>query len=115
MSLTLDPRTPGRPLPPGPSVAAAGDSVVLTALLNDNCARWSVRAGLADGALVVTVVDSLPAEGRLCAAVASVGHFRAVVRPAPRGRYDAVLRERVITSSQGARERELVRRRVVVR
>ena len=116
VSFAADPRTTG-PLPPPPSttITAAGDSVVVTAILGNNCVAWSARAGVESGALIVTVVDGMPAEGRVCLAIASLGRFRAVVRPAPAGRYAVVLRERLYGPSQSPQEQELGRQSVTLR
>ena len=114
-TLVALPRSPGAPLPPAPSVAAAGDSVAVTAVLIDNCVHYSATAGVTRGVLVVTLVDSTPPEGRICAAIASLGAFRATVRPAPRGRYAVALRTRFVGLAQPPQEIEVVRRTVTLR
>jgi hypothetical protein len=101
--------TPGVAPPRVPSVVAAGDSIVVTAVLRDECVNYSVAAGVAKRVLVITVVDSMPV-GLACAAVVSGGPFRAVVRSAPRGRYQVALRARLVGAYNPRQERELLRR-----
>ncbi len=106
---------PAGPIPTPTTITAAGDSVVVIATLSNNCVRWSPRAGVAGGTLVVTVVDSMPRQGRTCQAIASLGLFRAVVRPAPPGRYPVAFRSRTIAPDLRASEVEHGRARVTVR
>jgi hypothetical protein len=106
---------PDGPIPTSTTFTAAGDSVVVTATLANDCVRWSPHAGVADGALIITVADSMPPGGRNCFAVASLGSYQAVVRPAPPGTYAVVLRSRVIASNRQASEVERGRARVTVR
>jgi hypothetical protein len=87
----------------------------VTAVLIDNCVHYSATAGVTRGVLVVTLVDSTPPEGRICAAIASLGAFRATVRPAPRGRYAVALRTRFVGLAQPPQEIEVVRRTVTLR
>lgn len=108
-------RTYQAPPPDRPSITADGDSVVATAKLGvSGCRDYGARAGVVDGVLVVTVVDSAPPVSRLCTLEAGFATFRAVVRAAPRGRYDAVLRARVESTSGAPSESELVRQSVTL-
>jgi hypothetical protein len=81
----------------------------VTAVLRDDCVDYSVAALVAKRVLVITVVDSMPV-GLACAAVTSAGPFRAVVHPAPRGRYPVALRARFVGAYNPRQERELLRR-----
>lgn len=99
---------------PGPAIAAAGDSLVATAVLGwSGCVDYAAQAGREGGAVVVTVVQR--PTNRFCNLDIRGAAFRVVVRPAPVGRYDVVLRAR-FESPQGApSEREVVRRSVTLR
>lgn len=100
-------------LPGGPAITAAGDSVVAAAVLSTSgCSDYTARAGLADAVLVVTIVDSLTS--RICDLGMHATTFRAVVRPASRGRYDVALRTRIVSPRQTPREREIARRSVTL-
>lgn len=102
-------------LPGGPTIEAAGDSLVASVVLGvTGCLDYTGAAGFDHGHLVMTVVATTPAVARVCTADASTGLFRIVVRRAPAGRYAAVLRER-IDLSEGPREREVVRQTVTLR
>ena len=99
-----------------PVVVAQGDSVMLTAVLPaSNCGiDVSTAAGLSNGRLVVTVTSRPDGRLTICSLSARSGVFRAVVRPAPPGRYTAVLRQRFESPTQAPQEREVVRGPVVV-
>lgn len=103
------------PVSTPPTITAAGDSVVTEAVLDfSGCADYSARAGVSGGALVVTVVEAEPAVPRGCLAVVAYAAFRAVVRPAPRGTYAVVLRERAELTRPASPEREVARATVTV-
>jgi hypothetical protein len=99
------------------AITAAGDTVVAAALLSasgcgDYRAHAGVAGGVAGGALVVTVVDSLTERLGTLAAVQAT--FRAVVYPAPRGRYPVEFRTRVVPPRRAPIERVLAREFVTV-
>ncbi len=114
MSLAEGRLDPAGPIPTPTTITAAGDTVVATATLSKNCVRWSPPASVAGGTLVVTVVDNLPPQGQSCQAIASLGLFRAVVRPAPPGRYAVAFRSRAIAPDLRASEVVHGRARVTV-
>jgi hypothetical protein len=95
----------------GPAVAAAGDSVAVSAEYTvSGCLDYAATAGVSGGnTLVVTITESTTATARLCAMDQSTALFRAVVRPAPRGSYPVVLRQRMEWLADGPAERELAR------
>jgi hypothetical protein len=98
-----------------PVIVAQGDSVMLTAeLAAVNCVDVSTSAGLSTGRLVVTITYRAPGVLTVCPMIAARGVFRAVVRPAPAGRYTAVLRQRFESDTQAPQEREVVRAPVVI-
>lgn len=98
-----------------PVVVAQGDSVMVTALLSaSDCLDVSTFAGLSNGQLVVTITRRTPEVLRFCSMVARSALFRAVVRPAPSGRYTTVLRQRFESATQAPQEREVVRAPVVI-
>jgi hypothetical protein len=98
-----------------PLIVAQGDSVMLTAELSAmNCFDVSTSAGLSNARLVVTITARSPGVLTVCQAIARRGVFRAVVRPAPSGRYTAVLRQRFESDTQAPQEREVVRAPVVI-
>ena len=106
------------PLPSTATVVAAGDSIVATAALSvSGCVDYAAQAGRSGAAVVVTIVSSFPATPRFCTMNLASATFRAVVRPAPRGSYDVVLRDRVQMQAGTPLfdERELARRTVTVR
>ncbi len=104
------------PPPERPVISAAGDSVVVAARLSSSgCFDYAARAGMAGGDLVVTVVSGEPPVPRACTMQLAYSTFRTVVRPAPPGRYEVVLRERFESRWEGNQEREVGRARVVVR
>ncbi len=99
----------------GSPVIAQGDSVILTAVLGGmDCVGVSASAGLSNGRLVVTIISRAPGVLTVCPMIARSAAFRAVVRPAPAGRYTAVLRQRFEAPPQAPQEREVVRAPVVV-
>lgn len=99
---------------PAPTVEAAGDSVVVAAVLSSTgCADYAARAGQAGGALVVTIVST--PNSRPCLLGMFQSTFRAAVGQAPRGRYDVVLRQRFESPTQAPQELEVVRRFVTLR
>lgn len=111
---------PGYEAPPPAyaSITADGDSVIATAPLGaSGCVDYTAAAGVADGDLVVTITTSFPDTPRACTMDARIETFRAVVRPAPKGSYDVVLRDRVQrqAGSPSFDERELARRPVILR
>lgn len=98
-----------------PAVVAQGDSVTLTAVLGGmHCLDVSTSAGLSNGRLVVTIISRPLGALIMCSMDFRTAAFRAVVKPAPAGRYTAVLRQRFESPTQGPQEREVVRASVVV-
>lgn len=98
-----------------PVVVAQGDSVMITAELGDSrCVDVSTSAGLSNGRLVVTVTTRPFGGLSICQMDFRTALFRFVVRPAPSGRYTAVLRQRFESPTQAPQEREVVRGPVVV-
>jgi hypothetical protein len=99
----------------GSPVIAQGDSVMLTAVLGGmGCFDVSTSAGLSNGRLVVTITTRPLGGQTMCSLVARTAPYRAVVRPAPAGRYTALLRQRFESPPQAPQEREVVRATVVV-
>ena len=100
---------------PAPSVEAAGDSVVVAAVLGSSgCADYAAQAGRdGDSALVVTIVST--PNKRPCLLGMFQSTFRAAVGQARRGRYDVVLRQRFESAQQAPQELEVVRRSVTLR
>lgn len=99
----------------GSPVIAQGDSVMLTAVLGGmDCVDVSTSAGRSNGRLVVTITSRAVGGQTMCSLIARTAAFRAVVRPAPAGRYTAVLRQRFESPPQAPQEREVVRAPVVV-
>jgi hypothetical protein len=96
---------------PGPAITAAGDSVVVSAEdMVSGCLDYAATAGVSTGnTLVVTITETTTAAARVCAMDKSTALFRAVVRPAPRGTYLVILRERTEWLTDGPMERELAR------
>jgi len=107
--------TPTNVRPLAATVAASGDSVVVTYVYDRGpCGlEFSASAGIVDGALVVTHVSRFSDQLILCTADAPrVGPtFRLAVVPARRGRLAVVLRQRLQQRSGSAEfhEREIVR------
>lgn len=105
------------------SIAAAGDSVVVTDQFTAGltCMVPSASAGVEGGALVVTVVSAYQTEPcyvTLRADLQSGGpFFRATVPSAPRGSYDVIVRERTQRQAGSTTfdERDLARGSVTVR
>ena len=99
-------------------ITAAGDSVAVVATgAGDNCSIQTANAGIFDGTLVVTRLDSIPPGGLNCLANAlGPTPFKIVVHAVPSGRYTVVLRERFQVQAGGSefRERELTRGSVAV-
>ena len=94
----------------GPPIAADGDSLVATAEYEvTGCLDYAATAGLSDGVLVVTITEKTPATVRYCALGKGTAVFRAVVRPAPRGVFAVVLRQRLELANDSPVERELAR------
>ncbi|MES3034071.1 MAG: hypothetical protein V4813_08740 [Gemmatimonadota bacterium] len=104
---TYDPRTP---------ILAAGDSLVISAVLSSaGCAPVVASAGHAGDLLVVTLTSRAAEQPQICIAMARSELVRTVVRPAPAGRYTVVLRRRFEGyNGQAAQEREILRGAVVV-
>ena len=105
-------RAPAKP----PTIWAQGDSLIVTAEYEYNvCRRYAAAAGTVDGSLVVTIAESLPYNQLGCAppeegaAFEQTAAFLAVVRPAPRGTYTVVLRQRLDYRADGPVERERAR------
>lgn len=98
-----------------PVIVAQGDSVMLTAELPfPNCATVRLSAGMTNGRLIVTRTSRPLGEMVVCTLEFRTAVYRFVVRPAPSGRYTAVLRERFESPTEGPQEREIVRGQVVV-
>lgn len=98
-----------------PVVVAQGDSVMVTAQLTEpHCFDVRTSAGMVNGRLVVTFTASTPEVPRVCTLDIRTALFRFVVRPAPAGRYTAVLRQRFESGTQIPQEREVVRGPVAV-
>lgn len=105
-------------LPAAPSITAAGDSIVAAAALSvSGCIDYAATAGLSGSVLVVTITSSFPDVPRYCTMNAATATFRAVVRPAPSGRYDVVFRTRdqAQAGAPAFYERELARASVTLR
>jgi hypothetical protein len=96
---------------PGPAISAAGVSVVVAAEYTaSGCFDYGATAGVSGGdTLVVTITESTPSTTRYCSLDLRTAVFRAVVRPAPRGSYPVVLRQRMDWPTDGPVERERVR------
>lgn len=101
------------------SVTAAGDSVVVVATgAGGGCGPRLARAGIVDGVLVVTRLDSIPPQGLICLAIARGPEaFKVVVGPVPPARYTVAVRERFQTQAgvSDYQEREITRQAVTVR
>jgi hypothetical protein len=97
-----------------PTVAAAGDSVVVTYLSQGGCGfALEPRAGVSGGTLVITNEWRLRSE--LCTLPASGGVWlRTAARMPTGGTYPVVVRERLQTTPDAERfaERQIVRARV---
>jgi len=96
---------------PGPAISAAGDSVAVAAEYTaSGCFDYAATAGVSSrDTLVVTITESTPSTTRYCTMDLRTAVFRAVVRPAPRGSYPVVLRQRMEWPADGPVERERVR------
>lgn len=94
-----------------PAVTAAGDSVALWAEYTvSSCFDYSAVAGVGNGnTLVVTITENTQSTVRYCTMDLKTAVFRAVVRPAPRGTYPVLLRQRLEWMTDGPVERERVR------
>lgn len=108
VTLRISPSTRTPVLSP---VDAAGDSVAVSAEYSaSGCFDYAATAGVSSGdTLVVTIAESTPPTMRYCTMDLSTAVFRAVVRPAPRGSYPVVLRQRIEWTSDGPMERDVVR------
>ena len=94
VALTIAPVTPTSALPP--AITAAGDSVAVWAEYTVGCFDYAATAGVStDNTLVVTITESTSPTIGYCALDLEKAFFRAVVRPAPRGTYPVVLRQRM--------------------
>ena len=92
----------------GPAISAAGDSVVVAAEYTaSGCFDYAATAGVGSrDTLVVTITESTPSTMRYCTMDLRTAVFRAVVRPAPRGSYPVVLRQRMEWPADGPVERD---------
>lgn len=90
-----------------PAITGAGDSVAVWAEYTESgCFDYSAAAGVgSDNALVVTITESTPPTTRYCTMDLKTAVFRAVVRPAPRGTYPVLLRQRMEWATDGPLER----------
>ena len=96
--------------PAGPAIVTEGDSVTASAKFGvSGCLDYTASAGTVGGSVVITIIETAPYVPRVCAAIAATAVFHAIVRPAPRGAYAVVLRERMEWPSDGPVEREWVR------
>jgi len=94
----------------GPVIVTEGDSVTASAEFNvSGCLDYTPAAGTVGGAVVVTIIETAPTVPRMCALVKQRAVFHAVLRPAPRGSYAVVLRERMEWPTDGPVEREWAR------
>ena len=93
-----------------PAITAAGDSVAVWAEYEvSGCFDYAATAGVSSGdTLVMTITQSTPPTTRYCAMDLRNAVYRVVVRPAPRGTYPVVLRQRM-EWSDGPVERGRVR------
>ena len=99
----------GTPLA-GPAIAADGDSLVASAEYDaSGCLDYTAVAGTVNSTVVVTIIETTPSPPQMCALVKRTAVFHAVVRPAPRGAYAVVLRQRLEWPSDGPVERERAR------
>jgi hypothetical protein len=93
-----------------PAIVADGDSLTAAAEYDvSGCLDYSVAAGTVGGSVIVTIIESAPPAARYCSMVKASAIFRAVVRPAPRGNYPVVLRQRLEWTTDGPFERERAR------
>ena len=108
VTLRISPSTGAPVLSP---VDAAGDSVAASAEYPvSGCVDYAATAGVGSGnTLVVTITESTPPTSRYCTMDYKTAVFRAVVRPAPRGSYPVVLRQRIEWTSDGPVERDVAR------
>jgi hypothetical protein len=102
------------------SITVAGDSVVLTHLVNTSCSHvYEATAGMVNGALVVTDVGRAPVGVGGCLAVLVLGGVpvRLAVRVPTRGLLAVVLRKRWehVPANGVFEESEVLRRTVIVR
>jgi hypothetical protein len=89
---------------------ADGDSLVASAEYEvTGCLDYAAAAGTAGSSIVVTIVETPPPTPRYCTMDKKSAIFRAVVRPAPRGAYGVVLRQRIEWTTDGPKERERAR------
>ena len=94
----------------GPAIVADGDSLVASAEYEvSGCLDYTAAAGTVSGSVVVTIIESAPYTPRMCPAIKYTAVFSAVVRPAPRGSYAVVLRQRLEFMTDGPKERERAR------
>lgn len=108
-------RTPSTGTPVAATIVADADSLVASAEFNySGCFDYAAVAGTAGGSVVVTVVETAPYVPRACSLITQTAVYHAVVRPAPRGSYSVVLRERMEWPSDGPLEREWARRVVTL-
>ena len=108
VTLRIDPptRTPFA----GPPIVTEGDSVTASAEFNvSGCVDYTAAAGRVGSSVVITIIETEPDVPRVCALIAQRAVFHAVVRPAPRGSYAVVLRERMEWPTDGPVEREWAR------
>jgi len=99
----------------GPAIVADGDSLVASAEYESGCLDYTAVAGTVNGTVVVTIIETTPSPPRPCALIKATAVFHAVVRPAPRGAYAVVLRQRLDWPSDGPFERERARGSVTLR
>lgn len=86
-----------------PPITAADDSVAVWAEYTvSGCFDYAATAGVGTSdTLVVTIAESTPPTMRYCTMDLRTAVFRAVVRPAPRGTYPVVLRQRMNWMTDG--------------
>ena len=107
-ALSIAPST-GKPFA-SPAIVADGDSIVASAEYDvTGCLDYLAVAGAAGASVVVTITESSPPTLRYCTMDKKTAIFRAVVRPAPRGAYQVVLRRRIDFLTDGPQETELAR------
>ena len=93
------------------AITASGDSVSASALLGTSgCMDYSAVAGLVNGRLVITVIET--PSNRICSLVNSPATVRAVIRLLSKGEYHVEYRKRIAPPQQGPFERVLSRQSV---
>ena len=94
----------------GPAIVTEGDSLTASAKFGvSGCLDYTASAGTVGSSVVITIIETAPYVPRVCTLIAQTAVFHAVVRPAPRGAYAVVLRQRMEWPSDGPVEREWAR------